>query len=142
MKTRIITTDAQRANAINAILKLPYPYEIGVAHKLRSLGQNARYWASLEEMLDQVQQAVNKVTEGGYNQLEARRLIAKDLEPEQVAILYSPNKEVAHSVLKMINWVPSTTRLGTKEFMQYEEVMFKTMSEIVGEINAIADRMI
>ena len=143
MKTRPIQNDTQRQNAINAILKLPYPYELGVSKKLRTDGQNRRYWASLEEYLDQIKQAIDRVVDHtGYTPLEVRRLVAKELQPEQIAILFSLRKEVAHDVLKIIAGIPTSTRLNTKEFGKFEEQVMGIMIDIVGEVNNITRGMI
>ena len=103
--------------------------------KTRSLSQNSRYWASLTEYLNQIHQTIQIVSdESGYTPLEVKRLIADDLKPEQVAILFARTPEVAHDVIKEICNVPTSVRLGTKRFMEFEEQMERTIAEIAGQI--------
>lgn len=110
------------------------PYE-----KTRTLPQNKRYWSSLTEYLNQMQQTVQAVaSETGYTALEVKRLIAAEMPIEHAAILFARKPEVAHEVLKEICDVPTSTRLGTKKFMAFEERMIQTIAEISGQVNAFA----
>ena len=63
------------------------------------------------------------------------------MQPEYVAILFSHTPEVAHDILKLIVGIPTSTRLGTKEFMKFEEQMEATIAVIAGEINHFAQRI-
>jgi hypothetical protein len=67
-----------------------------------------------------------------------RRIVAKELQPEQVAILYAGTPEAVHDILKTINGIPTSTRLGTKKFAEYEERMVQTIAEVVGAVRAVA----
>ena len=110
--------------------------------KTRTLNQNARYWATLTEMLRQMHHTIHAVAnETGYSAIEVKRLIARDMpQPEYIAILFCSKPEPAHEVLKQICDVPTSTRLGTKKFMLFEERMIETLSEIAGIVNAFARR--
>lgn len=109
--------------------------------KIRTLPQNSRFWASLTEYLRQMNQTVQAIAnESGHTVLEIKRLIAREMEPEQVAILFARKPEVAHEVLKAILDIPTSTRLNTKQFMAYEGRMEQTIAEIAGIVNAFARR--
>lgn len=107
--------------------------------KTRTLPQNALYWATLTEELRQLSAGIKEISRHtGYSPLEVRRIVAKELQPEQVAILYASTPEAVHDILKVINGIPTSTRLGTKEFAQYEERMLQTIAEVVGAVRAVA----
>jgi len=134
-----ISTERVRQHVADYILTLgPQPVmEVIVRkyEKTRSLPQNSRYWASITELLNQLNQTVETVSEHtGYSPLEVKRLIAKELPPEQVAILFCSRPELAHDVMKTICNVPTSTRLNTKQFMQFEDRMIQTVIEIKGQI--------
>jgi len=142
----ILRNDTIRQRAAEAILNLPDEplMEIVVRDfvKTRSLPQNARYWASLNENLRLIEESIRRVAEyTGHSNLEIRRLIAKELPPEYIAILFSSSAEAAHDILKLIVGVPTSTRLGTKAFSQFEGRMEETMAQISGEINNFAARI-
>ena len=139
----ILRDDAIWQNAVNLLRVLePSHYQgemmeviIRPFQKTRSLPQNSRYWASLTEYLNQIHQTIQIISdESGYTPLEVKRLIADDLKPEQVAILFARTPEVAHDVIKEICNVPTSARLGTKRFMLFEEQMERTIAEIAGQI--------
>lgn len=112
--------------------------EVRKALRTRSAGQNARFWATLTEELQNLSAGITEVSEHtGYSPLEVRRIIAKELQPEQVAILYAGTPEAVHDILKVINGIKTSTRLGTKEFSQYEERMLQTIAEVVGAVRAV-----
>ena len=112
------------------------PYE-----KTRTLPQNSRYWSSLTEYLNQMNQTVHAMAnETGYTPIEVKRLIAAEMPPEHVAILFARKPETAHDVMKEIHGIPTSTRLGTKPFMQFEERMIQTIADIVGAVNAFSRR--
>ncbi|HEY4761491.1 MAG TPA: hypothetical protein VIH42_12995 [Thermoguttaceae bacterium] len=118
-------------------------YEIIIRpfEKHRTHGQNDRYWATLTECLRQIKQTVYGLAESsGHTPLEIRRLIAADLLPEQIAILFAKTPETVHDVLKEICDVPTSTRLGTKEFQRFEERMEQTIAEIAGHVGAFRGR--
>ncbi len=107
----------------------------------RTTPQNSRYWATLTEFLRLLHQTVQTVADNtGYSPLEVKRLIAADLLPEQVAILYARTPEVAHDVIKEICGIPTSTRLGTKKFSEFDERMTAVVSEIAGIVQAFSDK--
>lgn len=107
--------------------------------KTRSTPQNSRFWASLTEYLRHMNQTVQAIaSETGHTPLEIKRLIAQEMQPEQVAILFARKPEVAHEVLKAIHDIPTSTRLNTKQFMVYEQRMEQTIAEIAGIVNAFS----
>lgn len=113
--------------------------EIKEAVKPRTLPQNSRYWATLTEELRQLSACIAEISAyTGYTPLEVRRVVAKSLQPEQVAILYAGTPEAVHDILKIINGIPTSTRLGTKKFAEYEERMIQTIADVVGEVRAVA----
>lgn len=113
--------------------------EIREAVKLRTTGQNARFWATLTEELRQLSANIAEISaHTGYTPLEVRRIVSKELQPEQVALIYAGTPEAAHDILKTINGIPTSTRLGTKKFAEYEELMVQTIAEVVGAVRAVA----
>lgn len=109
--------------------------------KIRTPGQNSRFWAGLTELLNQIHLVVLRVSaETGYTPLEIKRLLAKDMPTEHGLILFAHRPEIAHEVLKEIAGIPTSARLGTKEFSQYDEQMEQVIAEIMGEINAFERR--
>ena len=116
-----------------------YMVEIKEAIKIRTTGMNSRYWATMTEELRQLSAGIAEIAaHTGYSPLEVRRIVAKELQPEQVAILYAGTPEAVHDILKTINGIPTSTRLGTKKFMEYEEIMVQTIAEVVGAVRAVA----
>ncbi len=112
--------------------------EIKEAIRTRTLPQNSRYWATLTEELHQLSAGIAEISaHTGYTPLEVRRIVAKELQPEQVALLYAGTPEAAHDILKTINGIPTSTRLGTKKFMEFEERMLQTIAEVVGAVRAV-----
>ena len=145
MKQRPIETAEQLAKAAADILNLepnlPIVISITEGKSIRSSAQNARYWADLTMMLNDIRHAVESVSEHtGYTPLETKRILASELEPEQVAILYATKPEIIHDVLKQICNIPTSTRLGTKDFMRFEDILEATIAEITGTIKATAMR--
>jgi len=141
----ILRSNAVRDFICDTLESLPFKpeYEIIIRpfEKHRTDGQNARYWATLAEYLRQINQTVHSIAESsGHTPLEIKRLIAADLLPEQIAILFAKTPETAHDVLKEICDVPTSTRLGTKEFQRFEERMEQTIAEIAGHVEAFRGR--
>ena len=141
-QTYVIKSAAMRAaaaNAVMAIAKEPLMQVTISEHiRLRTSAQNARYWASLAEEMRQMKEAIHHISEHtGHTQLEARRIVADDLEPEQIAILYARTQEAVHDILKTIHGIPTSTRLGTKAFMQFEERMIQSVAEVNGAVKAM-----
>ena len=143
---RFLLTDAHnRAKAAEFVLNISDEPVMEVIvrpfKRSRTLPQNSRYWASLDEYLDQIGRQIDSVaTTTGYTQLEVRRLIAREMPPEYVAILFARTAEVAHEVLKAICGIPTSTKLGTKEFSEFDEKMEFTIADIVGHVNAFANK--
>lgn len=128
--------------SLKHMVKAVEVYEVTVKpyKKTRSIGQNSRYWASLNELMEQKRAYIQSVADStGHTPLEVKRLIAVNMPPEHVAILFTHSAEVAHDIVKEICDVPTSTRLGTKEFMQFEERMIQAIIEIMDEIKSISN---
>lgn len=143
MKQRSLETkeDLQKAAAdlLNLEHSLPLVITLTEGKKIRSNNQNARYWANINYFLTEINNTITSVSEHtGYTELEVKRLLAKELEPEQVGILYARKPDVIHDVLKQICNIPTSTRLGTKDFMKFEDILEKTIAEIIGSIRSVA----
>ena len=106
--------------------------------KTRSLGQNSRYWVGLQEILRHLNATVNQIaSDTGHSPLEVKRIAVVGLPIEYGIILFAKKPEVAHEVLKDICNVPTTTKLGTKKFIEYEDRMLAVMTEILGHVRAM-----
>ena len=104
----------------------------------RTSAANARYWAMIEGWMEEIRNEIKAIAEEtGYTYLEARRVIANELPPEHEEMLYARNKNAVHEALKEICGIPTTTRLGTKEFNNYSDQLDLAMSQILGEVRAI-----
>jgi len=141
MKTRTLRTTDDLKKAGQDLMKLaghlPVVMTISTGSKIRSDSQNARYWATLTDELNKITSIIDAMAERtGYTNFTVRKIIAGELSWEYSLILSARKPEVAHEVLKMILDIPTSTKLGTKEFMKLEDVMLATMSEIVGEIQS------
>lgn len=126
--------------AIDTLTLQPVLMEVIIRpfEKIRSLGQNARFWASLTEYLRQINEVVNQVaTETGHTPLEVKREAVGGLPIEYGIILFAKRPEVVHAVLKEICNIPTSTRLGTKKFMEYEERMLAVMGDILGHVKSM-----
>lgn len=139
MKQRIILNEEhlKKACADLSMLggRLPLVITVTEGTKTRTSGQNARYWCEIEYFMSEVNEAIEKAaTESGHSEFEIKKILAEQLPIEQSVILFARKKEVIHEVLKGICNIPSSTRLGTKEFMKFEDRLTQTMSEIVGNI--------
>lgn len=138
----IIRNKELRSNAAKAVMEItgePLCEVVIRPHtRIRTTNQNARYWASLNEELRQLSFEINGISEHtGYSDLETRRLIAKELQPEQAALLFARSAEAAHDILKTIHGIDTSTRLGTKKFMEFEERMIQTVAEVVGAARSL-----
>lgn len=144
MKERLITTPADlvkvSADLAGYAQYLPFVVTITQGKKIRTDSQNSRYWAMLNENLNMVNEAINTVEENGYTNLEARKVIANEIPAEHAAILFVRKAEAAHEILKIVCGIPTSTKLGTKEFIRFEEQMEQTLYEIVGSIRSVARR--
>lgn len=120
---------------------LPLVITVTEGKRIRTEGQNSRHWVSIDHLRQELQQAVEQVAEHtGYTQLEVKRLIAAELEPEQIAILYARTNEVIHEVLKQVVGIPTSTRLGTAAFSKFDTRLEQVMAEIIGTVRAITAR--
>ena len=119
------------------------PHEVVIREyvKNRTTPQNSRYWVNLNEYLRQMNLIVELISnQTGYTPLEVRRLISKEMPAEYIAILFARTAESAHEVLKAICGIPTSTRLGTKKFSEFDELMENTIAEIMGYVNAFRDK--
>ena len=109
--------------------------------KTRTTIRNAHYWANLTDLIKDIRKAVERMAEHtGYSPLEVKREIAKGMTPEDIALLFAKNPEGAHDVLKEIAGIPTSTRLGTRKFIAFEDRMIQIMADIVGQVNAFEAR--
>ena len=143
MKQRsLITKDdliKAAADLLNLEANLPLVLTLTEGKKIRTNNQNARYWAEINYFLNEINNTITSVSEHtGYTPLEVKRLLAKSLEPEQIGILYARKSESIHEVLKQICSIPTSTRLGTKDFMKFEGILEQTIAEIIGSIRSVA----
>lgn len=145
MRERPVTNQQELDKAANDLRALgdhlPLVITVTEGKRIRTEGQNKRYWSEVQWFREQLSQAIEQVAEHtGYTPLEVKRLIAQELEPEQIAILFARSSETVHDCLKEICGIPTSTRLGTKEFMKYEERLTQVMMEIIGTVQAITTR--
>lgn len=142
----IITTPRIQANAIESIvLDEQHPVEVIVRphEKKRTTAQNSRYWAGLTQFHKELQAMVQAASDHtGYDPAEVREHIAHNLPTRQALILFARKPEVIHEVLKDICGIPTSTRLGTKKFMEFEEQMERAMAEVMGTVNDVTARMV
>jgi len=143
MKQRSLESkgDLQKAasDLLNLEANLPMVITLTEGKRIRSNNQNARYWASIKYFLDEINVTIKSVSDHtGYTPLEVKRLLAANLEPEHIGILYARKSEVIHDVLKQICNIPTSTRLGTKDFMKFEGMLDQTIAEIIGSIKSVA----
>lgn len=143
MKTRSLTTKADlikaSADLLNLEANLPMVLSLTEGKKIRSNAQNARYWSEIKYFLDDINSTIGSVSEHtGYTPLEVKRLLAQSLEPEQIGILYARKSESIHEVLKQICSIPTSTKLGSKDFMKFETILQQTIAEIIGSIRSVA----
>ncbi len=142
-KCFILRNSGIRDNALQELAALPLnpvlmeviirPYE-----KTRSLGQNSRYWASVTEYMRQIDAVIKAIEEyTGYDQISVRRHLAGKIQFEYGLILAARKPEVVHEVLKEICNVPTSTKLGTKAFIDFEERMLAVLSEVISHAQAM-----
>lgn len=142
MKERTIQTPADlvklSADLSGYAQYLPFVITITRGTKIRGDNANKRYWAMLQESIDAISEEIKEYAEqNGYTPLVARKIIAADLPWEQSLILACRKKEPVHEVIKMIMDIPTSTRLGSKEFATFNDKIDMTMAEIVGNIRVI-----
>ena len=109
--------------------------------KTRTTIRNAHYWANLTDLIEDIRKAVERIAEyTGHSPLEVKREIAKGMTPEDIALLFTKNPEGAHDVLKEIAGIPTSTKLGTRKFIAFEDRMIQIMSDIAGHVQAFEAR--
>ena len=139
----ILRDDAIRSRAvaaINALALKPVLMEVVIRpfEKTRTSIRNAKYWAELTECLEQINAAINQVaSDTGHSPLEVKREAASELPIEYGLILFARKAEIAHEVLKDVCNLPTSTRLGTKKFMEFEDRMLAVMGDILGHVRAM-----
>lgn len=139
MKQRSILTQEQLNKACADLAKLggnlPIVITVTEGTKIRTEGQNARYWCEVQYFMEQINEAIhNAANESGHSEFEIKKILAEQLPIEQAVILFARKPEVVHDILKGICNIPTSTRLGTKDFMKFEDRLAQTMSEIIGNI--------
>ncbi len=133
-----LSNPTARNRAVEAVRNAPDGYVVQIGEPTRSLGQNSRYWVGLQEILRRLNATVNQIaSDTGHSPLEVKREAAGGLPIEYGIILFAKKPEVAHEVLKDICNIPTSTRLGTKKFMEYEERMLAVMGDILGHVRAM-----
>ena len=143
MKDRTLRTEQDKQQAAKDLQAIPVQYlplylTISEGNGQRKPAANARYWAMIEGWMEEIRNEIKAIAEEtGYTYLEARRVIANELPPEHEEMLYARNKNAVHEALKEICGIPTTTRLGTKEFNNYSDQLDLAMSQILGEVRAI-----
>jgi len=143
MKQRPLITPADlkkaAADLLNLEANLPMVMTLTAGSKIRSSAANSRHWCNIRMFLDDIRYAVESVSEHtGYTPIETMRVLSKNLEPEQAAILCARKPEVAHEILKFICGIPTSTKLGSKDFQKFELILEQTIAEIIGSIKAVA----
>lgn len=114
---------------------LPLVITVTEGTKIRSSGQNARYWAEVQYFMEQINETIEQAAnESGHTEFEIKKILAEQLPIEQSVILFARKPEVVHDILKGICGIPTSTRLGTKDFMKFEDRLTQVMSEIIGNI--------
>lgn len=146
MKQRTLQTAADLRKASADILglegHLPVVITVTQGKRIRSDRQNSKYWATLNDHLQNISNWVQQLAdETGHTSMEIRHFVASQLSPEYAAIVYAFTDDSAHKVMKIIQGKESSRKLGTKEFMDFEQRMDQIMSEIVGEVQAVAKTM-
>lgn len=139
MRQRTILTEDHLRKACADLSQLsgnlPLVITVTEGTKTRTSGQNARYWCEIDYFMEQINESIEMAAnESGYSEFEVKKLLAEQLPIEQSVILFARKKEVIHDVLKGICNIPTSTRLGTKDFMKFEDRLSQTMSEIIGNI--------
>lgn len=139
MKQRTILNEEQLKKACADLSclagSLPIVITVTEGTKTRTSGQNARYWAEVQYFMEQINDAISYAAdESGHSEFEIKKILAEQLPIEQSVILFARKPEVVHEVLKGICNIPTSTKLGTKDFMRFEDRLSQTMSEIIGNI--------
>jgi hypothetical protein len=142
MKQRIILNDDDLKKAAQDLMALsgrtPFVITVTEGTKIRSTGQNSRYWCDIQYFMDELRGAIEQAEEQtGHTNIEIRHILAEQMPIEQAVILFARKPETVHEILKDICGIPTSTRLGTKAFMKFEDRLAQVMSEIIGTVRAI-----
>ena len=133
-----LSNPTARNRAVEAVRNAPDGYVVHIGEPTRSLGQNSRYWVDLTNYLRQINAVVNQVaSDTGHEPLDVKREAASGLPIEYGIILFAKKPEVAHEILKDICNVPTSTKLGTKKFIEFEDRMLAVMGDILGHVRAM-----
>jgi len=143
MKQRTIRTESElkklSADVLCLAQYMPFVVSVTQGTAIRSEAANARHWVMIEDLLNHIREAVEIISEAtGYTPAEVKKLAAADMPPEHVGILYARTKQAVHDELKGICNIPTSTRLGTKAFSRFDEILEGTVAQVIGEVNAVS----
>ena len=145
MKQRIVKNRLELERAaldLVAIDQFPLVMTVTLGSKLRSAAANAKYWTDVEYFQIELNQTIDQIADKtGYTPLEVKRLLADEMQPEYAAILFVRSKEAIHEILKLICNVPTSTKLGTKEFAKFNDMLAQVMSDVIGQVKAMAGKV-
>lgn len=79
--TIILVDDARRERAIDAIRRAPVDYSVVIGPKTRTLEQNARLWALLRDIANQVDWHGNRLTEDEWKDVFTAALKRQKVVP-------------------------------------------------------------
>lgn len=141
MRQRILETKEDLQKAANDLpgleAHLPMVMTLTKGKKIRTEGQNKRHWAMIHEMMAKISHAIDNMAEHtGYTPHETQQVISNFLPPGHIHFVYAETDDGVHKHLKKICNIPTSTRLGTKEFSEFDEILEQTVAEVIGEINA------
>ena len=142
MKQRQILNDNDLKKAVQDLSGLSghFPFVITITEgtKIRSIGQNSRYWCEVQYFMDELRSLIEQAEEQtGHTNIEIRHILAGQMPIEQAVILFARKPETVHEILKDICGIPTSTRLGTKSFAKFDERLAQVMSEIIGNVRGI-----
>lgn len=144
LKQRVIKNRQDRTSAIEAIMRIDYPYVISVGReKQESSPQRRRYFALVDEWITEIKQHVDAASEtSGYTPYEVRQIIHRELDYPQSALMASLDKTTAHNIIKLICGIPTSKGIGTKKFKNLETIMEATLSDVLGTVRKITGKMV
>jgi len=144
MKQRVVTTQEQLDDTVKRLSmlgdKLPLIVTVTEGTKIRSGNQNSRYWCNINFFMSQLDEVVERIADKtGYTNYETRKILAEKMPVEHGVVLFMRKAEAVHECLKMICNIPTSTRLGTRSFMKFEDILEVTMAEVLGSVNKLAN---
>lgn len=77
----IMSHDQARANAVQAVKEAPEGYAVSISEPTRSLEQNARLWASLTDISEQVEWYGKRLTAEDWKHIFSSNLKRMDVVP-------------------------------------------------------------